>query len=158
MSSKALLLGTDWTAVRTLGTAGVAVAAASFLVVLPWEPIRTAWRYHVWAGLVAVGLGLAARAGRRRGGLLAGCGAAFLATCWIFVVPPLAALVRGDAFGDGGYAVPRPSAVGLSPRAELLTGLRVGPVVALAVALTAGSAAYALGAALRRRSERSRDA
>ncbi|VTT88274.1 hypothetical protein DM2_1608 [Halorubrum sp. DM2] len=74
------------------------------------------------------------------------------------MVPPLAALVRGDVFGDGGYAVPRPSAVGLSPRAELLTGLRIGPVVALAVALTLGSAAYALGAGLRQRSERSRDA
>ena len=130
----------------------IAVAVASLLVVLPWEPIRTAWRYHIWAGLVAVGLGLAAYAGRHRGGLLAGWSATFLATCWIFVMPPLAALVRGDTFGDGGYAVPRPSAVGLSPRAELLTGLRIGPLVALAVALTAGSAAYALGAALRRRS------
>ncbi|ELZ35810.1 hypothetical protein [Halorubrum tebenquichense] len=158
MSSKALLLGTDRTSVRTLGAAAVAAAVASVLVVLSWEPIRTAWRYHVWAGLVAVGLGLAARAGRRRGGLLAGWGAAFLATCWIFVIPPLAALVRGDAVGDGGYAVPRPSAVGLSPRAELLTGLRIGPVVALVVALTAGSAAYALGAGFLLRSERSLDA
>lgn len=158
MSSKALFFGTDRTSVRTLGAAAVAVAVTSLLVVLPWEPIRTAWRYQVWAGLVAVGLGLATRAGRRRGGLLAAWGAVFLATCWMFVVPPLAAFVRGDTVGDGGYAVPRPSAVGLSPRTELLTGLQVGPVVAIAVALTAGSAAYALGAGLRGRSERSRDA
>ena len=158
MSTRALLLGTSRAGRRALGAAAVAVAAASFLVVLPWEPIRTAWRYRIWAGLVAVGLGLAAHAGRHRGGLLAGWGAAFLAACWIFVVPPLAALIRGDRVGDGGYAVPRPSAAGLSPRAELLTGLQIGPVVALAVALTAGSAAFGLGAALRRRSKRSRDA
>ncbi|WP_241658445.1 hypothetical protein [Halorubrum sp. BOL3-1] len=74
------------------------------------------------------------------------------------MIPPLAALVRGDTFGTGGYAVPRPSAVGLDPRAELLTGLRVGPVVAAAVALVLWSAAYELGAALRRRSDQSLDA
>ena len=82
----------------------------------------------------------------------------FLAGCWIYAVPPLAALVRGDAVGEGGYTVPRPSIVALGPRAELLTGLRIGPVVALALALTLGSATFALGAALRRRGERAEPA
>ncbi len=54
--------------------------------------------------------------------------------------------------------MPRPSIVALGPRAELLTGLRIGPVVALAVALALGSAAFALGAGLRRRSVRRLDA
>jgi len=158
VSSKALLLGTDRPPKRILGAVAVAFVAASLLVALPWEPIRTAGRYPIWAALVVVGLASAAYAGRHRGGLVAGWVAVFLAGCWIYVVPPLAALVRGDTLGDGGYAVPRPSIVALGPRAELLTGLRIGPVVALALALTLGSAAYALGTAVRRRAERSRDA
>ncbi|WP_434522103.1 hypothetical protein [Halorubrum sp. AS12] len=154
MSSNALLLGTGRTATRALGAVAVALAAASLLVVLPWEPMRTAGRYALWAGLVAVALGAAGYVGRYRGGLLVGWASVFLAAVWIYVVPPLAALVRGDATDDGGYAVPRPSVVGLDPRAELLTGLRIGPVVALVLALTLGSAAFALGVALRRRSVR----
>ena len=151
MVSRALLLGTGRSPKRALGAVAAAFVAASLLVAFPWEPMRTGGRYPLWAALVAVGLACAGYAGRHRGGLLAGWGAVFLATVWIFVVPPLAALVRGDAVG-GGYAVPRPSAVALSPRAELLTGLRIGPVVALAFAFTLGTAAFALGAALRRRS------
>ncbi|TKX74054.1 hypothetical protein EXE46_11030 [Halorubrum sp. GN11_10-6_MGM] len=155
MKFRALLLGADRTPKRALGTVAAAFVAASLLVViLPWEPTGPGGRYALWAGLVAVGLASAAHAGRVRGGLLAGWTAVFLAAVWIFVVPPLAALVRGDGVDASGYAVPRPSAVALSPRAELLTGLRIGPVVALAVALTAGSAAFALGAGLRRRSAR----
>mgnify|MGYP006294393577 FL=1 len=154
MSSKALLLGTDRTPVRALGAVAAALAAASLLVSLPWEPVGTAGRYALWAGLVAVAVGAAGYAGRHRGGLLVGWAAVFLAAVWIFVVPPFAALVRGDGIEAGGYAVPRPSAVALSPRAELLTGLRIGPVVALILALTLGSAAFALGAAVRRRPER----
>jgi len=158
MVSRALLLGTDRSPKRALGAVAVGFVAASLLVALPWEPIRTAGRYPIWAALVAVGLASAAYAGRHRGGLVAGWGATFLAGCWIYVVPPLAAVVRGDTLDAGGYAVPRPSIVALSPRAELLTGLRIGPVVALVIALTLGSAAFALGAGLRRRAERSRDA
>ncbi|TKX49121.1 hypothetical protein EXE49_12945 [Halorubrum sp. ASP121] len=148
------LLGTGRSPNRALRAVGVAFVAASFLLAFPWEPIRTAWRYPIWAVLVAVGLASAGYAGRHRGGLLAGWGATFLAAIWVFVVPPLAAVVRGATLDDGGYAVPRPSTVALGPRAELLTGLRIGPVVALAVALTLGSAAYALGAAVRRRPDR----
>ncbi|WP_096393038.1 hypothetical protein [Halorubrum trapanicum] len=154
MVSRALLLGTGRSPKRALGAVAAAFVAASLLVALPWEPIRTTGRYPIWAALVAVGLAGAGYAGRHRGGLVAGWGASFLATVWIFVVPPLAALVRGDTLGDGGYAVPRPSIVALRPRAELLTGLRIGPIVALLVALTLGSAAFALGAGLRRRSVR----
>jgi hypothetical protein len=154
VSSKALLLGTGRSSSVVLAAIAVAFVAASLLVALPWEPIRTAWRYPIWAALVAVGLAGAGYAGRHRGGLVAGWGATFLATVWIFVVPPLAALVRGDTLGDGGYAIPRPSIVALSPRAELLTGVRIGPIVALVTALTLGSAAFALGAGLRRRSVR----
>ena len=154
MASRALLLGTGRTRVCPLGAVVVAFVAASLLVALPWEPMRTAGRYPLWGGLVAVGLASAGHAGRHRGGLLTGWIGVSLAAVWIFVVPPLAALVRGDGIHVGGYAVPRPSVVALSPRAELLTGLRLGPVVALAVALTLGSAAFALGAVLRRRSER----
>jgi hypothetical protein len=153
MVSQALLLGTGWSPKHALGAVAAAFAAASLLVTLPWEPIRTAGRYPIWAALVAVGLACAGYAGRHRGGLVAGWGATFLATVWIFVVPPLAALVRGDTLDDGGYAVPRPSIVALSPRAELLTGVRVGPIVALATALTLGSAAFALGALSRRLSQ-----
>ncbi|WP_424015352.1 hypothetical protein ACOZ35_05045 [Halorubrum xinjiangense] len=154
MPSKALLLGTGRTAARALGAVAVAVVAASLLTVLPWEPVRTAGRYALWAGLVAVAVGTAGYVGRHQGGLLVGWAAVFLAAVWIYVVPPLAALIRGDGVADGGYAVPRPSVVGLDPRAELLTGLRIGPVVALVLALTLGSAAFALGVALRRRSVR----
>ncbi|EMA63977.1 hypothetical protein C470_01660 [Halorubrum distributum JCM 13561] len=153
MVSRALLLGTGRSPKRALGAVAAAFAAASLLVALPWEPMRTAGRYPIWAALVAVGLAGAGYAGRHRGGLVAGWGATFLATIWIYVIPPLAAVVRGDTLDAGGYAVPRPSIVALSPRAELLTGLRIGPVVALAIALTVGSAAFALGVALRRRSE-----
>ncbi|MFW6000161.1 MAG: hypothetical protein ACOCPY_01755 [Halorubrum sp.] len=102
--------------------------------------------------LGAVALGAAGYVGGRRGGLVVGWTSVFLAAVWIDVVPPLAALVRGDGIDAGGYVVPHPSAVGLNPRAELLTGLRIAPVVALVLALTLGSAAFALGAALRRRS------
>ena len=154
VSSKVLLLGTDRSSSVAVVAVAVAFVAASLLVALPWEPIRTAGRYPIWAALVAVGLACAGYAGRHRGGLVAGWGATFLATIWIFVVPPLAALVRGDTLGDGGYAIPRPSIVALSPRAELLTGVRIGPIVALVTALTLGSAAFALGAGLRRRSVR----
>ncbi|EMA72348.1 hypothetical protein [Halorubrum distributum] len=153
MVSRALLLGTGRSPKRALGAVAAAFAAASLLVALPWEPMRTAGRYPIWAALVAVGLVGAGYAGRHRGGLVAGLGATFLATIWIYVIPPLAAVVRGDTLDAGGYAVPRPSIVALSPRAELLTGLRIGPVVALAMALTLGSAAFVLGVALRRRSE-----
>ena len=154
MVSRALLLGTGRPPKRALGAVAAAFVAASLLVTLPWEPIRTAGRYPICAALVAVGLAGAGYAGRHRGGLVAGWGATFLAAIWIYVVPPLAAVVRGDTLDAGGYAVPRPSIVALSPRAELLTGLRIGPVVALAVAFTLGSAAFALGAAVRRRSVR----
>ena len=154
MVSRALLLGTGRSPKRALGAVAAAFVAASLLVVLPWEPIRTAGRYALWAGLVSVAVGTAGYVGRHRGGLLVGWVAVFFAAIWIYVVPPLAALVRGDGVGDGGYAVPRPSVVGLDPRAELLTGLRIGPVVALVLALTLGSAAFALGVALRRRSVR----
>jgi hypothetical protein len=155
MVSRALLLGTGQSPKHALGAVAAAFAAASLLVALPWEPIRTAGRYPIWAALVGVGLACAEYAGRHRGGLVAGWGATSLATTWIFVVPPLAALVRGDTLDDGGYVVPRPSTVALSPRAELLTGVRTGPTVALAVALTLGSAAFALGAAVRKRGKRS---
>ena len=117
MVSRALLLGTGRSPKRALGAVAAAFVAASLVVALPWEPIRTAGRYPIWAALVAVGLGGATYAGRHRGGLVA-----------------------------------------LGPRAELLTGLRIGPVVALAVALALGSAAFALGAGLRRRSVRRLDA
>jgi hypothetical protein len=157
VSSKLLLLGADGPPKRALGAVAVGFVVASILVALPVESIRTAGRYPIWIVLVAVGLASAAYAGRYRGGLVAGWGATFLAAVWIFVVPPLAALVRGDTVGDGGYTVPRPSIVALGPRTELLTGLRIGPVVALAAALTLGSAGYAIGAGLRRRSERSRN-
>ena len=153
MVTRALLLGTGRSPKRALGAVVAAFVAASLLVALPWEPIRTAWRYQIWAVLVAVGLAGAGYAGRHRGGLVAGWGATFLATIWIYVVPPLAAVVRGDTLNAGGYAVPRPSIVALSPRAELLTGVRIGPIVALATALTLGSAAFALGALSRRLSE-----
>ncbi|MDB2245490.1 hypothetical protein PM076_05515 [Halorubrum ezzemoulense] len=154
MVSRALLLSTDRTPKRALGVVAAAFVAASLLVVLPWEPTGAAGRYPLWAALIAVAVGAAGDAGRRRGGLLVGWGAVFLATVWVFVVPPLAALARGDTLGDGGYAVPRPSVVALRPRAELLTGLRIGPVVALVVALTLGSAAFVAGAAVRRRTDR----
>jgi len=152
MVARALLFGTGTRSRRSLSVVAGAFVAASLLVAVSPGPIRTAGRYPIWAGLVAAGLASAWDAGRHRGGLLAGWGGAFLGTLWGFVVPPLVALVRGDAVGDGGYAVPRPSAAALDPRAELLTGLGIGPVVALAVALTLGSAAFALGALLRRRS------
>ena len=154
MSARALLVGTNRSGRRALGAVAVAFVVASLLVALPWEPIRTAGRYPIWAGLVAVGLAGGGYVGRHRGGLLVGWASVFLAAVWIFVFPPLAALVRGDGVDAGGYAVPRPSVVALSPRAELLTGLRIAPVVALALALTLGSAAYALGAGMRRRSVR----
>ncbi|ELZ44795.1 hypothetical protein C463_07562 [Halorubrum californiense DSM 19288] len=146
------LVGTGRTATRALGAVAVASVAASALIALPVEPIRTAGRYPLWAALVGVAVVAAGYAGRHRSGLLAGWGSVFLASLWIFVVPPLAALAHGDTLGDGGHAVPRPSAVALDPRAELLAGLKLGPVVALALALTLGSAAFALGALLRRRS------
>ncbi|TKX71513.1 hypothetical protein [Halorubrum sp. SP9] len=152
--SRALLLGTERTPKRAFGAVAVAFVAASLLVALPVESRRAPGRYPTWAGLIAVGLASAGCAGRQRGGLLPGRGGVFLATVWIVVVPPLAALVRGDTLDDGGYAVPRPSIVALRPRAELLTGLRIGPIVALVLALTLGSTAFALGAGLRRRSER----
>ena len=154
MVSRALLVGTGRFPKRALGAVAAAFVTASLLVALPWEPMRTAGRYPIWAALVAVGLAGAGYAGRHRGGLVAAWGATFLATIWIYVIPPLAAVVRGDTLDAGGYAVPRPSIVALSPRAELLTGLRIGPVVALLIALTLGSAAFALGAGLRRRSVR----
>ena len=154
MVSRALLLSTDRTPKRALGVVAAAFVAASILVALPWEPIRAAGRYPLWAALIAVAVGAAGWAGRHRGGLLAGWGAVFLATVWVFVVPPLAALARGDTLGDGGYAVPRPSIVALSPRAELLTGVRIGPVVALVIALSLGSAAFLASAAMRRRTDR----
>ncbi|MGM0446800.1 MAG: hypothetical protein ACQERM_00930 [Methanobacteriota archaeon] len=154
MPSKALLLGTGWTATRALGAVTAAFVAASLLVVLPWEPMRTVGRHALWAGLVSVAVGTAGYVGRHRGGLVVGWTSVFFAAIWIYVVPPLAALVRGDTLSDGGYAVPRPSVVGLDPSVELLTGLRIGPIVALVLALSLGSAAFALGAVLRRRSVR----
>ena len=154
MVARALLFGTGTRSRRSLSVVAGAFVAASLLVAVSPGPIRTAGRYPIWAALVAVGLAGAGYAGRHRGGLVAGWGATFLAAIWIFVVPPLAAVVRGDTLDAGGYAVPRPSIVALGPRAELLTGLRIGPVVALLVALTLGTAAFALGAGLRRRSVR----
>lgn len=57
MVSRALLLGTGRSPKRALGAVAAAFVAASLVVALPWEPIRTAGRYPIWAALVAVGLG-----------------------------------------------------------------------------------------------------
>ncbi len=101
-------------------------------------------------GSMAVGLALliAAYAGWKRGGAVPGCGAVFLAVCWVFIVPPLLGYLRGS--WDTRYTPPRTLGYKLDPRGELVEGLTSGPPTAIVVAVLLGGAAFLVGFGLRR--------
>lgn len=153
-----LLFGREQTSENVFGTAVLATLIASLLIVFRTDIVFPLVRYLLWAGLVVLSLGLAVYAGKNRGGILAAWASVFLAVIWLYVVPPLIAHLQGDEFGDREYAVLRPSVVGLDPYSELMTGLQIGPVIALLVAVTAGSIAFGVGLRSYRYSSRFPDA
>lgn len=66
-----------------------------------------------------VGLGIAAYAGRARGGALAGIGSVFLLLLWISFIPPLVAYLRGLKLAESRYTTIRMSQVQYTPEQEL---------------------------------------
>lgn len=144
------LIGNERLSRRVVVIGAAAAIAASLPLILRVDTLFPSLRWFLWGGLVILSLGLAGYAGLKDGGLLAGWTAVFLAGLWLYIVPPLVAYLQGAAFNDREYAVLRPSIVGLSPYEELITGLQIGPVVALLMAVIAGSAAFLLGTGFQR--------
>lgn len=136
-----------------LRIAVITTVVASLFIVVRLDTVFPLLRWVLWVWLIGVATGLAGYAGKNHGGILSGWIALFLAVNWLYIVPPLVAYLQGDEFGDRSYAVLRPSVIGLNPYAELMTGLQIGPVVAILVALTVGSTAFILGKGLQRPSE-----
>ena len=150
MSIRSLFVGETETSRRVVKIAVVATVVASVPIVLRVDTVLHSLRWYLWGGLVVLAVGLAGYAGRKEGGLLAGWLAGFLAVLCLYVVPPLVALLQGTNASGREYDTLRPSVVGLSPYDELTTGLKFGPIVALLLALTLGSTAFALGKGMRR--------
>ena len=121
---------------------------ATLVIVLRIDTFLPSVKDVLWIGAVVFALVLAVYAGKNYGGMLISWFVVFAAVFWGYVVPPLVAHAQGDTFGDRPFTTPRPSAVGLEPRAELLVGLEFGSMVALAVALVFGTGCFILGTLL----------
>jgi len=145
MDIQSPFLGNKESSLRVVQIAVIATIVASLPIILQVDTILHSLRWYLWGGFIVFALGLAGYAGRNNGGLLAGWLAVFLAVLWLYVVPPLVAYLQGDDFGEREYAVLRPSVVGLDPYSELMFGLKYGPILALPVALIAGTTAFVLG-------------
>lgn len=155
MNIRSLFLGEKQTALRVVRIAVVATLLMSLPIILQVDMRFHSLRWYLWGGLIVLTLGLAVYAGRNNGGLFGAWLAVFLAVLWLYVVPPLIAHLQGTGFGDREYDTLRPSVVGLHPYDELMLGLQYGPIVALLVALSAGSIAFVLGKGIRHVSKQS---
>ncbi|MFC4438388.1 MULTISPECIES: hypothetical protein [Natrialbaceae] len=127
------------TRVAVLGVSVPALASAAFL--LEYDAVLT-------PSLLYVSLVIALYAGWTRAGLFAGAGAVFLTILWRFVFPPLVGYLRWS--WETRYTPPRLLGYKRDPPGELLEGITLGPVYALAGAVVLGGAAYFVGHLLRR--------
>lgn len=150
MSIRSLFVGETEPSRRVVKVAIVATIVASVPIVLRVDTVLHSLRWYLWGGLVVLAVGLAGYAGRKEGGLLGAWLTVFLAILWLYVVPPLVALLQGASAGGREYDTLRPSVVTLTPYDELTTGLKFGPIVALLLALTLGSTAFIFGKGMRR--------
>lgn len=145
MKFRSLFVGRKEPSLRVVGIAVAALVVASVPIILRVDTVFHSLRWYLWGGLIVLSLGLAGYAGRKGGGLLGGWFAVFLAVLWLYIATPLVAYLQGGSTGEREYAVLRPSVVRVDPYAELMLGLRYGPILGLLVALTLGSTAFIFG-------------